>query len=84
MAIVAGIGAGVAVSTWFNHLYDNNIWGVQDKLDYVGEKIDNAWNSSVDAVSNTVDSIKESADNVGEAIKDGVESLNPMNWGWNN
>lgn len=72
-AILGTVAAGAVISTGFNWLYDNNVFGIQDGLDKVGNAIDD-----------TIDTVKDTAGKVGEAIKDGVESLNPMNWGWGN
>ncbi|WP_366248094.1 LXG domain-containing protein [Terribacillus aidingensis] len=69
-AVLGSIVVGTGVSHLFNYAYDNNIWGLQDGLDTIGGKIDDAWNS-------TVDSVQE----IGEGIKDGIESLsNPMTY----
>jgi hypothetical protein len=69
-AVLGSIAIGTGVSHLFNYAYDNNIWGIQDGLDSVGGKIDDAWDT-------TVDSVKE----IGEGIKDGIESLNnPMTY----
>ncbi|MFP7253907.1 LXG domain-containing protein [Terribacillus goriensis] len=77
-AIAGTIAIGVGASHGFNYLYDNNKFGIQDGLDAVGGKIDEAWNATVDRVDETVDSIK----GIGEGIKDGIASLNnPINWG---
>ncbi|WP_102707838.1 LXG domain-containing protein [Terribacillus saccharophilus] len=79
-AILGTVAVGVVASHGFNYLYDNNVLGIQDGLDAVGNKIDNAWNATVDHVDKTVDSFKE----IGEGIKGSIESLNPMNWRWSN
>lgn len=39
-AVLGGIATGVLVTSIFNYLYDNNIGKIQDKLDKVGEAID--------------------------------------------
>lgn len=70
--VIAGsVTAGIIATTAFNFLYEKNILGLQDGLDWVGDKIDNVFESVIDM-----------ADNVGEAIMDGLDLVNPKNWGW--
>ncbi|MFP7492923.1 LXG domain-containing protein [Terribacillus saccharophilus] len=76
-AILGGMAVAVGFSHGFNWLYDNNIGGIQDGLDAVGEKIDDAGKAIVNQAEKTVDSFKE----IGEGIKDGIASLrNPMTY----
>ncbi|MFP7170722.1 T7SS effector LXG polymorphic toxin [Terribacillus halophilus] len=80
-AVLGGVAVSAVFAGGFNYLYDNNILGIQDGLDYVGGKIDQAWESTKDAAGTAVDSIKDSAKDVGEAISGGLKAINPMNWG---
>ena len=81
-AVLGGVAVGTGLVTAFNFAYDNNFLGLQDGLDYVGQQLDKAGEAVADFASSTVDSVKESAKDVGEAISSGIDSINPMNWGW--
>ncbi|GGK09153.1 transposase [Lentibacillus kapialis] len=77
-AVVAGI-AGATFATWgFNKLYNSNYMGIQDKLDWAVEKVD----EFTDNVSKTVNNVKESASNfvedAGEAFSSGLDAINPF------
>ncbi|PAD34278.1 LXG domain-containing protein [Terribacillus saccharophilus] len=86
-AVLGGIAAGVAISTGFNWLYDENIGGIQDKMDYVGNKIEDGINYTGEKLGeiggNIKESISDAANKTGEAIESGLNAINPMNWGWN-
>ncbi|WP_017798531.1 hypothetical protein [Oceanobacillus kimchii] len=69
------MAAGTALTAGFNYMYDNNILGLQDGLDYVGGKLDDFGNTVKDSFNDTVDK-------AGEAISSGLDAINPMNWGW--
>ena len=70
-AVLGGFALGIVATTFFNLAYENNWLGLQDGLDWVGEKIDKAW-----------DGTKDIASNIGEAIKSGLNAINPFKWGW--
>ncbi|MBO8619738.1 transposase, partial [Staphylococcus aureus] len=59
--------AGLAMSTVFalgtDLIYQNNIFGLKDKVDWVGHKIDN----SIDVVKKTTE---KSMDSVGNAVSE--------------
>jgi hypothetical protein len=74
-AVLGGIALGTVVTTGFNYAYDINFLGIQDGLDAAGQALDRTYNRAKDAVSSVVDS-------AGEAIKGGLDAINPMNWGW--
>ncbi|WP_026909129.1 ribonuclease YeeF family protein [Paucisalibacillus globulus] len=70
-AVIGGVATGLFVTSLFNVAYENNWLGIQDGLDWIGGKIDSTWETT-----------KEIATNVGEAIKDGLNAINPLKWGW--
>ncbi|MFB1051935.1 T7SS effector LXG polymorphic toxin [Paraliobacillus sp. JSM ZJ581] len=70
-AAVGTLAVGTGLTWAFNWAYDKNFLGLQDGLDAVGQKVDNFGESIVDT-----------AKNVGEAISNGLEEMNLMNWGW--
>nr|CDQ31149.1 Bacillus transposase protein [Virgibacillus halodenitrificans] len=74
-AIAGGIALGLGGTVVFNYIYDTNLWGTQDTLDMVGEQLSNFNDTINESVSNVVS-------NAGEAIKSGLNAINPMNWGW--
>ncbi len=49
--------------------------GLQDELDYIGQKLDQGGREIKTMAANFVE-------NTGEAIKSGWNVINPMNWGW--
>ncbi|WP_157065210.1 hypothetical protein [Amphibacillus sediminis] len=65
------IGAGLLATWGFNLAYNYNFLGVQDGLDYVGQKLDDVGNWVVDSV-----------EGAGQAISKGIDAINPMNWAW--
>ncbi|HFO0872471.1 TPA: T7SS effector LXG polymorphic toxin, partial [Staphylococcus aureus] len=75
--------AGLAMSTVFalgtDLIYQNNIFGLKDKVDWVGHKIDN----SIDVVKKTTE---KSMDSVGNAVSEAKNiisnHINPMKWAW--
>ncbi|MBA4537274.1 hypothetical protein H1Z61_08990 [Bacillus aquiflavi] len=42
-AILGGVGAGLLATTIFNVAYENNWLGIQDALNWVGDRIDDLW-----------------------------------------
>ncbi|MRX72693.1 hypothetical protein GJU40_11090 [Bacillus lacus] len=70
-AVVGSVAVGTLATWGFNYLYDNNVGGLQDGLDAVGRKLDDA--------GKAVGSFVKDA---GEAISSGLDAINPMNWGW--
>ncbi|MFJ6413340.1 hypothetical protein CHI12_06520 [Terribacillus saccharophilus] len=80
-AVLGGVAVSAVFVGGFNYFYDNNILGLQDGLDYVGGKIDQAWESTKDAAGDAIDSIAETTKDIGEAISSGFDAINPMNWG---
>ncbi|WP_158591826.1 ribonuclease YeeF family protein [Oceanobacillus halophilus] len=74
-AVLGGIAVGTTFTVGFNYMYDNNILGLQDGLDYVGQKLDEFGNNVKETASDLVES-------AGEAIQSGLDAINPMNWSW--
>jgi hypothetical protein len=90
-AIAACVAGTVAITTGFEIAYQNNFLGIQDGLDTVGRIIDDIGVGeaiqngieSLDKFGTTVkDKASEAATTVGEAIKSGIDTINPLNWGW--
>ncbi|MYL40640.1 ribonuclease YeeF family protein [Virgibacillus salexigens] len=74
-AAIGGVVAGITVTTLFNFAYDTNFLGIQDGVDVVGQKLD-------EIGENVEEKIKDTVESAGEAIKSGLNIINPMNWGW--
>lgn len=77
-----GLGAAAVVGFTFNAAYNNNILGLQDGLDWTGEKIDEGfdwavdrYNDSRDWVDDKVDQAKDGMRVVGEGIKSGTKNV---------
>lgn len=72
--IVAGVSFLVGAATYviFESLYDSNLLGIQDGLDWVGQKIDAALDNKLG------DFVKD----VGNAISSGLDSIrSAFSWG---
>ncbi|MBC2297875.1 hypothetical protein HCX57_00395 [Listeria welshimeri] len=67
-AILGGAAVGFVAVQGFEYLYDNNILGIKDGLDWTGDKIDQGLNWA--------------GDKIGEGVENVGNALNPMNWGW--
>lgn len=72
------LAAGVGTTIAFEYMYEKNIFGLQDGLDWVGQKVDwaveqigNGWNTMTDWVTDAVES-------VGEAITNTLDWINPF------
>jgi hypothetical protein len=92
-AILGGMAVGSVSSILFDLAYQNNFLGLQDGLDWAGNKIDDgvdwAGNKIDDGldwagskVDEGVDYAKQKLDDVGEALSDVGVAINPMNWAW--
>lgn len=67
----AGTAIGVGVTMGFNYMYDNNILGIQDGLDWAGQQIDKGWNNLKGWAS-------DAADSVGNAVTGALDFINPF------
>ncbi|WP_088816363.1 MULTISPECIES: T7SS effector LXG polymorphic toxin [Listeria] len=67
-AILGGAAVGFVAVKGFDYLYDNNILGIKDGLDWTGEKIDQG--------------LDWAGDKLGECVEGVGKVLNPMNWSW--
>ncbi|MBU8388604.1 LXG domain-containing protein [Staphylococcus aureus] len=78
-AVEGILTAGIIGSTVSDYLYQNNYFGIKDKVDWAGHKID----EGIDAVNKTAE---KAVDSVGNAIGDATKSIsnhiNPMKWSW--
>ena len=78
-AVVGILTAGIIGSIVSDYLYQNNYFGIKDKVDWAGHKID----EGIDAVNKTAE---KAVDSVGNAIGDATKSIsnhiNPMKWSW--
>ena len=74
-AILGGVAIGTLVTYGFNTAYKHNVFGIQDELDYIGQKLDQAGREVKELTTNFVE-------NAGEAIKSSWDAINPINWGW--
>lgn len=73
-----GFAAGVLVGAGFNWAYDNNFLGLQDGLDWAGDKVDDGLNWAGDKIGEGVDFAKEKIGDIGEAISGKFSSINPF------
>lgn len=75
-ALVAGAGVGATVA--FEYMYHNNIFKLQDKVDWVGQKVD--WvGEQLDNGFKTINRwTNDAADAVGEAITGAFDWINPF------
>lgn len=72
------MGAGVGATVAFEYMYYNNLFGLQDKIDWVGQQVD--WvgeqvNNGFDTVNRWVNAAEDA---VGEAITGAVDWINPF------
>jgi cell division protein FtsB len=81
-AILGGIAVGTVVSVGFDFAYQNNFLGLQDGLDWAGNKIDEGIDWAGEKFNDGMNYAKEKLDDVGEAISNLGDALNPMNWAW--
>ncbi|MFP7476925.1 ribonuclease YeeF family protein [Terribacillus saccharophilus] len=82
-AVLGTMAVGALAGHFFNWAYDENFLGLQDGLNYVGNKIDEGVDYVGDKLNDFGTSVSNTVNKTGEAIKSGIESLNPINWGWN-
>ncbi|EUJ28497.1 hypothetical protein MFLO_12156 [Listeria floridensis FSL S10-1187] len=74
-----GFAAGVAIGAGFSWAYDNNFLGLQDKLDWVGGKIDDGIDWAGSKINDGVDFVSDKLDDVGEAVSGVLDFINPFN-----
>ncbi|GGK09379.1 hypothetical protein GCM10007063_34820 [Lentibacillus kapialis] len=67
----AGAAVGVGATMGFNYLYDNNILGIQDGLDWAGQQIDEGFKTVTETATNL-------AEDAGEALSSGLDAINPF------
>lgn len=77
-AVVGGVVVGTGVTWGFNWVYDNNILGIQDGLDWAGQKIDEGWDWTTGKVSDGWNWAGEQLDNAGEALSSGLDAIIPI------
>ncbi|PAF18964.1 LXG domain-containing protein [Terribacillus saccharophilus] len=80
-AVLGTVALGALAGHAFNWAYDTNFLGLQDGLDYVGNKIDDGLSYVGDKLDDFGKSVSNTVDEAGEAIKSGISALNPINWG---
>ena len=73
--VAVSFGIGVALSSGFDALYKNNVGGLQDGLDWVGDKLDSAGKKIGDAVNKKVNTIKDNFNFAGKKIGKGVNFI---------
>ncbi|MBC2006506.1 hypothetical protein IA868_01530 [Listeria welshimeri] len=73
-----GFAAGVLVGAGFNWAYDNNFLGLQDGLDWAGDRLDDGLHWAGDRIGERVDLAKEKLEDMGEAISGTFSSINPF------
>ncbi|MBC1936479.1 hypothetical protein HCA69_08890 [Listeria grandensis] len=73
-----GFAAGVLVGAGFNWAYDNNFLGLQDGLDWAGDRLDDGLHWAGDKLGEGLDLAKEKLGDVGEAISGTISSINPF------
>jgi len=71
--ILGSAAVSVGASKIFDAAYDNNFLGVQDGLDWLGDRIDDG----IEAVKNTA---KDAIDGIGEALGSIGKAINPFSW----
>lgn len=81
-AILGGIAVGTAAGIAFDYAYQSNFLGLQDGLDWTGDRVDEGIDWARDRINDGVEMAKDAAENVGEAIGNVGTALNPMNWAW--
>lgn len=77
-AVAAGIAGGTLLTWGFNKAYDSNFLGIQDGLDYVGEKVDEFTSNVHETISNVTESASNFVEDVGEAISGTLDAINPF------
>lgn len=65
------MGVGIGVSRGFDYIYKNNMGDIQNKLDSVGEKID-------DTLKSINEGFNKAKKNIGEAISDARAGISPV------
>lgn len=78
-AVLGGAAVGFVAVQGFEYLYDNNVLGIKDGLDWTGDKIDQGLNWAGDKIGQGLDF---AGDKIGEGVEAIGNALNPMNWSW--
>ncbi|GGC96378.1 T7SS effector LXG polymorphic toxin [Enterococcus wangshanyuanii] len=73
-----GFAAGVAIGAGFNWAYDNNFLGLQDGLDWVGNKIDAGLNWAGDKISDGLDWAGDKLNDFGDSVSGALDWINPF------
>nr|WP_289038427.1 T7SS effector LXG polymorphic toxin [uncultured Allobacillus sp.] len=76
--IVAGVAVGTVATMGFNWAYDANFLGLQDGLDWAGQKLDQAGDFVADTWTSAQEKVDEGLEFIGESLKSGLDSLNPF------
>lgn len=63
---------------FFNYLYGNNAFGIQDGLDWAGQQIDEGWDWTTEKVSDGWNWAGDQLDKAGEAFSSGLDAINPF------
>lgn len=59
-------------------IHDNNFLGLQDGLDWAGDRLDDGLHWAGDRIGERVDLAKEKLEDMGEAISGTFSSINPF------
>lgn len=73
-SVAGGIVVGTGVSWTFNWAYDNNFLGIQDGLDWTGQKLD--W--AGEQVSNGYNWVEDQVNKIGDTLSSGLDFINPF------
>jgi hypothetical protein len=73
-----GFAAGVVAGAAFNWAYDNNFLGLQDGLDWVGDKIDDGLSWAGDKIGDGWDWAGERLNDLGDSISGALDWVNPF------
>jgi hypothetical protein len=76
--ILGGVATATVATATFNYLYDNNILGIQDGLDWAGQQLDKAGEQLNKAWNWADDKVNEGLNWVGETFKSGLDFVNPF------
>lgn len=76
VGILASAYIGSMLADW---AYQTNKFGLKDKTDWVGHKIDDGMEAVGKSTEAAIDSVKNT---VGDAAKSIGKHINPMKWAW--
>lgn len=80
--VLGSAAVGTICTMVFESAYEANFCGLQDGLNWVGEKIDDGIEWISDKAEQGKEWMEDRMEELGECISDLGEAINPFNWAW--